>query len=127
MSKRIFLLFLPLLFLWLHADEVRPSYLEIKEKSPERYAVIFKVPARGDKKLSLQVTLPESCKTLGEKSAAFIGGAYLERWFVDCGEGLAEKTIAVEGLENTSTDLLLRLERLDGTSQSAMLTPAKKS
>ncbi len=127
MSKRFVFLFLPLLFLWLHADEVRPSYLELKEKSLERYAVIFKVPARGDKKLSLQVKLPKSCKTLGEKRASFIGGTYLERWFVHCEEGITGQNISIEGLENTSTDLLLRLERKDGTSQSAMLTPSKRS
>jgi len=127
MSRRFLFLFLPLLFLWLNADEVRPSYLELKEKTAERYAVIFKVPARGDKKLSLQVALPKSCQSLGEKSASFVGGAYLERWYVFCTKGLAESVITVNGLENTNTDLLLRLERLDGTSQSVLLTPSRRS
>ncbi|HFD14021.1 MAG TPA: HupE/UreJ family protein [Epsilonproteobacteria bacterium] len=127
MFKKVFLLLLSLLAFWLHADEVRPSYLELKENSANQYTVIFKVPARGDKKLSLQVKLPQSCQIMGEKSSGFTGGAYIERWFMRCEGGLSEKVLSVEGLENTNTDLLLRMEMRDGTSQSAMLTPTKRS
>lgn len=128
MLKVAFLLFsLLLVNHHANADEVRPSYLELKENNSEQYAVILKVPARGDKKLSLQVKLPESCKSLGEKNSGFSGGAYIERWYTHCKEGLAGKNITIEGLQNTSTDLLLRLERRDGSSQSSLLTSTKRS
>ena len=127
MFKKVFFLLSSLLALWLHADEVRPSYLELKENSANQYAVIFKVPARGNKKLSLQVKLPQSCQIMGKKSSGFTGGAYIERWFMRCDGGLSEKMLSVEGLENTNTDLLLRMEMRDGSSQSAMLTPTKRS
>ena len=126
MLKKVFLLF-SLLFVSPQADEVRPSYLELTEQNSEQYAVIFKVPARGDRKLSLQVKLPDVCKVLGEKSSRFRDGAYIERWFMHCQEGLAGQNISIEGLQNTNTDLLFRLERKDGSSQSVLLTPTKRS
>ncbi len=111
----------------LYADEVRPGYLELKEKIPNSFSVILKVPAKGDKKLSLQAVLPKNCKNVLEKSSAFLAAAYIERWSVQCEMGIVNNTIKIEGLSNTNTDLLLRLEFLNGTSQSVLLTPTNNS
>ena len=129
MLKKIFVsLFLSFIFFMsLHADEIRPAYLELKEKTPNTFSVVFKVPAHGDKKLSLQAVLPETCQLLGEKNAAFLAGSYIERWYVKCKTGMINEQIKVVGLENTNTDLLLRLEFLNGTSQSELLSPVKTS
>ena len=110
-----------------NADEVRPSYLEIKEKTPNHFSVMLKVPARGDKKLSLQTQFPENCQKKGEPNTFFRGGAYLEQYSLSCEDGIREKNIVINGLENTNTDLLLRMEFADGTSQSELLTPTKNS
>jgi hydrogenase/urease accessory protein HupE len=112
------------LLLWLSAsvaDEVRPSYLQIDEVAPQRFAVLFKVPARGDRKLSLRVKFPEYCREEGERYGGFVSGAYLERYRVKCAKPLAGGRITLEGLERTKTDLLLRLSFLDKTSQSGLL------
>ena len=122
-----FLFPLLILFATLQADEVRPSYLELKEGTSNTYSALFKVPARGDKKLSLQVKLPEDCHAINEKRSSFINGAYIERWQFQCNSSIREKTLTIEGLENTRTDLLLRLEFLDKSSQSIILTPTKRS
>ncbi len=111
----------------LQADELRPGYLELKEKSPNSFSVILKVPAKGDKKLSLQALLPKNCKNILEKSSGFFAAAYIERWNVKCETGIVNQTIKIEGLENTNTDLLLRLEFLNGTSQSVLLSPTNNS
>ena len=129
MLKKIFVsLFLSFIFFMsLHADEIRPAYLELKEKTPNTFSVVFKVPAHGDKKLSLQAVLPETCQLLGEKNAAFLAGSYIERWYVKCKTGMINEQIKVAGLENTNTDLLLRLEFLNGTSQSELLSLLKRA
>ena len=121
------LFFVFLLVTSLQADEVRPGYLELKEKSPNSFSVILKVPAKGDKKLSLEAVLPENCKTVLEKSSGFSAAAYIERWSVKCETGIVNESIKIEGLENTNTDLLLRLEFLNGTSQSVLLSPTNNS
>lgn len=122
-----FIFFLFTLVSLLQADEVRPSYLELKEGVKHTYKALFKVPARGDKKLSLQAKLPDNCHTINEKKSSFINGAYIERWRVQCDSSIREKTLSIEGLQNTRTDLLLRLEFLDKSSQSIILTPTQRS
>ena len=114
-------------FLFLHADEVRPCYLELTEKSPNNFKIVFKVPAKGDKKLSLNVVYPKSCKPTTAVHANFTKSVYSERYNIMCQTPLAKNRITVEGLQNTRTDLLLRLEFLDKSSQSILLTPSQNS
>jgi hydrogenase/urease accessory protein HupE len=109
------------------ADEIRPGYLELKETSHNVFSVLWKVPAKGDKKLSLKAQLPVGCKNKTPLNGQFVNGAYLQRWMVDCQNGLIERSISIEGLELTNTDVLLRLEFMDGTSQSVRLTPSERS
>lgn len=104
------------------AHEVRPGYLEVKEIEAGAYDVVWKVPARGDMRLGLYVRLPESCEG-APSSAAFVGGAYVERWRADCPGGLTGKYIEIDGLSSTRTDVLARIQRLDGTTQTERLTP----
>jgi hypothetical protein len=105
------------------AHEVRPGYLELRELDAQTYAVLWKVPARGDQRLGLYVRLPEQCRS-SEPASHFLGGAYIERWRATCAGGLVGGSVAIEGLSATRTDVLARVERADGSSQTARLTPA---
>ena len=123
--KFLFLFFF--FFSTLNSDEVRPCYLELTEKTPNNFSVIFKVPAKGDKKLSLQVILPQNCLRTTALHTQFRKSVYTEKYNIKCQKPLSENTITIEGLQNTRTDLLLRLEFLNKTSQSTLLTPTKNS
>jgi len=105
------------------AHEVRPAYLELREISAGRFSVLWKVPARGEMRLSLAVRLPVRCETTEPPRRVDAGGAITERWQVECGGGLFGETVAVVGLDATLTDVLARVERADGTSQVVRLTP----
>ncbi|MCK4675001.1 MAG: HupE/UreJ family protein, partial [Gammaproteobacteria bacterium] len=109
------------------ADEIRPGYLEIKENSKDVFSVLWKVPAKSNKKLSLQAQLPVSCANKTQANTQFINAAYIQRWIVFCEGGLVEKSISIAGLESTSTDVILHLEFINGVSQSAQFTPTKNS
>ncbi len=109
------------------ADEIRPGYLELRETSHNVFSVLWKVPAKGDKKLSLKAQLPAGCHNQTPLNGQFFNGAYIQRWMVDCEDGLIEQSISIEGLESTNTDVLLRMEFMDGASQSVRLTPAERS
>ena len=109
------------------ADEVRPSYLQIQEQSPKTYSVLFKVPAKGDRRLSLSVTLPTTCKDSSKRYARFLKSAYVENYTITCAKGLVGEMITIEGLQNTKTDLLLRMEFLDKTSQTELLKASSNS
>ncbi len=109
------------------AHEVRPGYLEIKQAEPDTFSALWKVPARGDLRLSLHVVLPEECRTVGESVRYATGTAFIDRWTFSSPGGLAGKTIAIEGLSSTLTDVLVRIEWLDGVTHVVRLTPASPS
>ena len=104
--------------------EVRPAYLEIKQADAERYDLLWKGPARGDRRLGVYVRLPERCKIVGQPSGSFAGDAFVERWTVVAPGGLTGAVVNIDGLVGTQTDVLARVERLDGTTQTARLSPA---
>jgi hypothetical protein len=110
------------------AHELRPGFLELREIGPGVYDILWKVPARGDRRLALDVRLPERCDATDPVSR-FTGAAYVERWRARCvGDaggplGLAGDPVWIEGLAATRTDVLARVERLDGGSQTVRLTP----
>jgi len=56
-----------------------------------------------------------------------VNNAYSERWTVKCPGGLTGGTIHIAGLSATMTDVLVRLERLDGSTQVTRLTPSAPS
>jgi hypothetical protein len=48
----------------LHAHEVRPGYLDLRQTGTETFNVLWKVPARGDLQLSLKVWFTDNCKPI---------------------------------------------------------------
>lgn len=105
------------------AHELRPAYLDMRETAPDEFAVVWKVPARGDFRLSLHVRLPDTCKPKSEPVGTIEGAAFFKRWTVVCLEGIKGHDIAVDGLRTTLTDALVRIAYLAGSTQTSRLTP----
>ena len=104
--------------------EVRPAYLELKQTSADTFDVLWKVPAIGDDlRLGLYVRLPEECEVTAEPTGMFVGDAYIERSTIREPRGLEGSSIIIDGLKTTLTDVLVRIERLDGATQVARLVP----
>lgn len=108
------------------ADEIRPAYLEIKENANNLYSVLWKVPSKGDKKLSLHPLFHDSCIDKTQVMTHRVNASYIQRWIIACKNGLQNKTVSVTGLELTNTDVLLHLEFISGTSHTAQLTPSNR-
>ncbi|MCY2958884.1 MAG: HupE/UreJ family protein [Planctomycetota bacterium] len=122
------LLLLVVLASGISAHEVRPAYLELRQRTNETYDVLWKVPGRGENlRLSLYVELPAGCTAASEPRATMVSNAFTQRWTVSCPGGLAGGTIRIAGLSATMTDVLVRLERLDGSTQVVRLTPSVPS
>ena len=112
----------------LSAHEVRPAYLELRETAPETYDVLWKVPARGgNMRLSLQIEFPADTANVTTSRTLFANEASTERWSVRRPNGLTGGEIRIAGLATTMTDVLARVEGLDGTSQVTRLTPSSPS
>lgn len=110
------------------AHEVRPAYLEIRQTGPEFYDVLWKVPALGEgARLAIYIELPDGTRDVTESRSTFNGGAFFERRSVRRDGGLNGQSIAIEGLSATATDVLVRIENLDGATQTERLSPTKTS
>jgi hydrogenase/urease accessory protein HupE len=110
------------------AHESRPAYLQLTQTSPDTFDLLWKVPAQGDNlRLGLYVRLPDSAVPLTDTHGMFVGGAYVERWSFREPNGLIGSEISIDGLRHTLTDVLVRIERMDGTTQVARLMPESPS
>jgi hydrogenase/urease accessory protein HupE len=106
------------------AHEVRPGYLELQQTGSETWDVLWKVPARGDLQLGIAPAWPGNCDVQGEPRRLATGAAATERSSIRCVGGLTGQEVAVSGLSATVIDVLVRLQRSDGTTQVARLTPS---
>jgi hydrogenase/urease accessory protein HupE len=104
------------------ADVFRPAYLELREAGGDRYDVFWKVPAQGEMRLALTVKFPDDVREVSRTPGHFVGGAYVERWRIERPGGLVGQSIAIEGSAAGVSDVIARVERLDGTSQVERLS-----
>jgi len=124
--KFIYLVLLTWLFSsgLLFAHESRPAYLEIKESQAHVYDITWRRPARGELVLSMQPVFPDHCELQGSVANYFSQGAHVQRWTIQCGTaGLVGHSIYIEGLVQTITDVLVRIQFLDNTTQTQILKP----
>jgi hydrogenase/urease accessory protein HupE len=105
------------------ADVFRPGYLELRELPGHRYDVMWKVPAQPGVRLAIHVRFPVDTHELTPPSGVFVGGAYVERWRIQREAGLVGETLRLEGIASDVTDVIVRIQRLDGTSQLGRLRP----
>lgn len=106
-----------------HAHELRPGYLEISQSGTEGYDIRFKVPARGELRLALRPRFPENCTEAQAARVEPAGDAFMERRSLVCPGGLDGKSITIDGLASTFTDVIVRVALADGSVQAARLTP----
>ncbi len=106
------------------AHDLRPAYLSITENAPDVYAVLWKVPAMGERRLAIYPRLPRSAVEATQREGVFLADAYVERWTIRAPKGLTGETIAIDSLAESRTDVLIRIEMLSGETSTARLTPA---
>jgi hydrogenase/urease accessory protein HupE len=106
-----------------HGDVFRPAYLELREAGEDRYDVMWKVPAQGEARLAVYVRFPEDTRQITASQGLFVGNAFVERWSVSRAGGFTGQTISIDGIAGGVTDVIVRVERQDGTSQVERLLP----
>jgi len=101
-----------------NADVFKPAYLELRELGDDQYEVLWKVPALGaDQRLAVYVRFPDGTQNLSESQPFISDGAWVERWKISHPGGLVGKTVRIEGKATGVSDIIARVERLDGSSQ----------
>ncbi len=110
-----------------HADIFRPAYLELRELGEGRYDVLWKVPAQGNARLAVQVVFPSDTTQLSPPQALLTDGAFVERWRIQRSGGLVGQMLRIDGISGGVTDVIVRIERADGSSQVERLLPESPS
>ena len=106
------------------ADDIRPAYLQLSEIAPDRFQVLWKVPAKGAaQRLALDVKFDTQTRTLSVPVDGYIGGAHLQRWAIERSGGLTGLPIHIDGLEKIASEVLLRIQYLDGRVSINRVTP----
>jgi hydrogenase/urease accessory protein HupE len=119
------------LALWLgdsaRAHEFDPGYLSLTESAAGVFEVRWKVSIAGGLYEVLVPRLPAECELDPQLRTYVVLDAQIQNTVLTCADGLANLTIAIGGLPATMTDVLLRIDYLDGTSFVRRLTPSNPS
>jgi hydrogenase/urease accessory protein HupE len=108
------------------AHESRPAYLELTETAPGQYRVLWRTPVLAGMHLPVVLQLPASMKDLSPPAVQELPDSLLERRWVAAGPGgLADQRIEFPGLQLTITDILVRVELLDGRKWTSLVRPAQ--
>jgi HupE / UreJ protein len=119
------LLLLALTLVWpaiLRAHQFAPALLELEEVAPEQVAVAWKQPAIRVQGSRLRPVLPVACEGIGDPVVERQGTGLRARWQIRCPDGLAGKSVGVEGIASSRADVLLRIALLDGRKLRRVLT-----
>ena len=108
------------------AHDARPAYLEINETAPGRYEVLWRTPINAGMHLPVVLKFPDDTHNITAPSLKEFSGLLLERRWIDAGKtGLAGKRIEFVGLQATITDVLVRVQALDGNHTTALVHPSQ--
>ena len=108
------------------AHELRPGFLELRETGPGIYGFLWKKPAGGEVEIYIAPIIP-GCRLATPGQQQLTPGALLVRGTLHCDGGLAGKTLAIDGLESTVTDVIVRVHHADGRLESHLLKPVNPS
>jgi len=108
------------------AHESRPAYLEIKETAPNQFSLLWRTPVLAGNRLLIKLELPEGVKELQPVVVQELSDSRVERHLIDAGaDGLSGQRIDFVGLQFTITDVLARVELLDGRNWTVIARPSK--
>ena len=105
------------------AHEMRPGFLELRQTGPESYGFLWKKPYGGEVEIKVAPAIPPECRLAAAGQQTVTPGALIVRGTLTCDGGIAGKTLAIDGLEATVTDVIVRVHHADGRLESHLLKP----
>src|SRR5205814_2187871 len=107
------------------AHRLSPAFFGLTETAPGVYAVQWKVSLSGGLASALEPKIPAGCTLLGDVRTYVVNDdVRFQHGTMSCPGGVAGRELAVDRLDLTQTDVLLRVDYLDGTASNQRLTPA---
>jgi hydrogenase/urease accessory protein HupE len=88
--------------------------------------VLWRTPVLAGMRLPVMLKIPDDIRNLKEPSVQELADSLVERRSIDAGpQGLAGKRIEFVGLQLTITDVLVRVEMLDGRTWTTIARPSQ--
>jgi len=109
------------------AHELRPGFLELRETGQNTYNFLWKKPSGGEVEINIAPIIPQECRLTTPGRQQVTPGAVVVRGTLRCRDGIDGKTLTIDGLESTITDVIIRVHHADGRLESHLLKPVNPS
>jgi hypothetical protein len=110
------------------AHRLSPAFFGLTETARDVYAVQWKVSISGGLASALEPKIPQGCSLTGDVRTYVLNeDVRFQHGTLSCPGGIGGREFKVDGLELTQTDVLLRVDYLDGSASNQRLTPAEPS
>jgi len=109
------------------AHEMRPGFLDLREDEPGTYNLLWKRPSGGEIEIFIAPISPKECRMITLAQQQITPGALVVRGTLRCKGGIQGKTLVIDGLESTVTDVIVRIRHADGRLESHLLKPVNPS
>ncbi|NEV64326.1 HupE/UreJ family protein [Thiorhodococcus minor] len=108
------------------AHESQPGLLEVRQLTTERWEIAWRAPIYYGQPHPARLALPPDWQPLGEPRVRRLASAELYRQILRVPPGSVDgSVIGFPGLEQTITDVFVRLHRLDGSEMSQVVRPTE--
>ncbi|MFT6396359.1 MAG: hydrogenase/urease accessory protein HupE [Bradymonadia bacterium] len=103
------------------ADQFAPLLLDMQERSPGTFAVLWKLPAANNSVPDVSPRFAEACNVITEHAHAS-PTSLSERFTLDCADaGLRGQRIVFDGLDDGSTEVIVRVAFADETEFTSVV------
>jgi hypothetical protein len=109
------------------AHETRPGFLDLREGELGIYDLLWKKPSGGEVEIYIAPIIPTGCRLITSGQQQLSPGALMVRGTLRCEAGIQGKTLVIDGLESTITDVIVRVQHADGRIESHLLKPVNPS
>jgi len=107
------------------SHEARPGFLEIRQTGADTYSFLWKKPSGGEVEIYIAPVIPKACRLATAGEQQLTPGALVVRSTLRCEGGIQGKTLTIDGLESTVTDVIVRVHHADGRLESHLLKPVE--
>lgn len=109
-----------------YAHESQPGTLELRQVLKDRYEATWRAPIYFGQPHPARFELPEHWNTVAEPTVRLLADSQVFHQLVVVGDqGVEGSILRFPGLENTITDVFVRINRLDGITMTAVARPSK--
>lgn len=117
---RLLMLFIVLLSMPATAHEARPAYIEVKAQGHDQYEMTLRQSDTPGQQPWLRVQ--SNCKQVTEQVTKRTATTITQTWVEDC-SSVAQVSVTVGGLEQSTVDALVHFIDLDGATSTFILAP----